>query len=176
MPLRRNAAGRAWRSHDFRILRDAARLRAAVTVSVHITTHPLTAHATLSTATIGHAFPTGDLFRQAVWEIEIDRRPETLRAVRLTRHYTRAPDGRRTSIADTRLPAPGSGPARTLHLRLPEAPVGTRLRWRLVHLRMPDDMAHRFGVSSADNRTLVSEGEAYVPGQRSGVARTTPPP
>lgn len=178
MPWRVSPAGRRYRAHDFAALRDPARLRAAVRVAVEVrrARGAVAVRARLEGGVIGHAFPSGDLFREGAFSVWIDGDPATLRVERLARRYGATPSGRRREVDDTRVPAPGDGPARDLSFTLPDAPGGARVRWSLDHLRMPVDQALRHRVADADNRTRVAEGSAYVPGVRSGEVRTTPPP
>jgi hypothetical protein len=130
----------------------------------------------LEGAVIGHAFPTGDLFREAVVRAWVEGAPATLRTQTLSRRYGATVHGRRTEVADSRVPAPGDGPAREVTLRLPALPAGAEIHWAVDHLRMSPVLATRLGINDARNRTPVARGVAYVLGAPSGDARTTPPP
>lgn len=178
MPLRRNARGAVYRSHDFAILRDPERLAGSISVAAGARAARGETVVTLRIegATLGHAFPTGDLFREAEVRAWVEGAPHTLRTVSLARRYTAADHGRRTERADTRVPAPGDGPARTVQLHLPALPAGQALRWAVDHLRMSPGLALRLGVDDARNRTPVRRGVVYVLGAPSGEARTIPPP
>ncbi len=178
MPLRRNALGAVYRSHDFSVMRDPGRLRAAL--RVRVTARASRAETAVSLrlegGVIGHAFPTGDLFREGEVRAWVEGAPATLRTQTLSRRYGATVHGRRTEVADTRVPAPGGGPAREVTLRLPALPAGTEVRWAVDHLRMSPVLATRLGVGDAQNRTPVIRGVVYVPGAPSGDARTTAPP
>lgn len=178
MPLRRSASGAEYRSHDFSVMRDPARLAAALRVQVTARAAGGETAVTLRLEgdRIGHAFPTGDLFREAEVRAWVEGAPATLRAVSLARRYGATSHGRRTEVADTRVPAPGDGAARALTLRLPALPAGAEVRWAVDHLRMSPALAARLGVDDAANRTPVQRGRVYVPGAPSGDARTVAPP
>lgn len=178
MPLRRNARGAVYRSHDFSVMRDPSRLRAALRVEVSARPHPSETLVAMRIegAVIGHAFPTGDLFREAEVRAWVEGAPATLRAQTLSRHYGATAHGRRTELADTRVPAPADGPAREITLRLPALPAGAEIHWAVDHLRMSPTLATRLGVTDAQNRSPVLRGAVYVPGAPRGDARTTPPP
>jgi hypothetical protein len=91
MPLRRNALGAVYRSHDFSVMRDPGRLRAAL--RVRVTARASRAETAVSLrlegGVIGHAFPTGDLFREGEVRAWVEGAPATLRTQTLSRRYVR---------------------------------------------------------------------------------------
>jgi hypothetical protein len=160
MPWRADAAGRRYRSHRFPGVDDAAMLRGAVRVTVTAgrSRGATTLHATIAPGEIGHAFPTGDLFRQAELTAWIDGDETTQRVARLTRSYGATATHRRTQSADSRVPPPAPGAAREVTLTLPPLPPGARLRWTFDHLRMPTEHALRQSIAPSLNRARVAEG------------------
>ncbi len=117
MPLARGAEGaRPHRSHGFAASHDLVRLRSAMDVSA--TRSKSVVHLTLTPRVIGHAFPTGDLFRRVAVYVtaggsEVIGRP--LAARFLTRHFEPKPNASgalvRTQTADDRVGASGSAPS-----------------------------------------------------------------
>jgi hypothetical protein len=170
MPWVATADGRRHRSHrfvggsDLGLLREAVRVEGAA--------HRAGAHTVLDVTVlpgrIGHAFPTGDLFRRAelvVWPEGNEARAQTLAMAREFRPVLeRDPRGRpvfvRRQSLDTRVPPPGTGPIAPRSLRFEGAPP--RLRWRLDHLLMPTPMAASQGFGLARVRTTVLEGSFDV--------------
>lgn len=156
MPWRTDARGQRYRAHTFPGL-DPDLLRRAVRVDVHVTrtAAALTVRATLRPGDIGHAFPTGDLFRQAELTAWIDGDETTQRVARFTRSYGATTSRRRHQSSDSRIPPPRGDTSREVTLTLP---VGARVRWTLDHLRMSTEQALRQGVAVARNRTRVLDG------------------
>ncbi|MEZ4392055.1 MAG: multiheme c-type cytochrome [Polyangiales bacterium] len=166
MPWTQGADGRRHRSHAFPGGSDVAMLRRGVRVEVRARREgdATVVEARVLPGDIGHAFPTGDLFRRAeltVWT-DVPTAPQVIAFAReFAPSLERSPRGalvfvRRQSF-DGRVPPPGMGtiPFRTLRL-----PAGaTRVRWRLDHLLMPTPLAASHGVADPRNRTLVHEGE-----------------
>jgi hypothetical protein len=123
----------------------------------------------LSAGDVGHAFPTGDMFRRLEVRAEaidaagkILARAEPTQLARTFIDVPRDPNGKeltfmRVEAADTRVPAPGMG-SRTVELEVPKAPPGARLRWRVVYQRMSTPMADAFGVSQVLDEVVVAEG------------------
>ncbi len=180
MPWKQSAnGGRQYRSHAFPGGFDEALVREAVTaevtarevaegVEVAVTFHP---------GRIGHAFPTGDLFRRAELKAWLEGSEEPPVVFPLARTFRDRiedcvpdpqggpckplPEGqvlrvRRQSV-DTRVPPPGSGPpaVRRATIRLPaaaDAPRGiSRIRWTFDYLLMPTP-----GAASAGGKPVHS--------------------
>jgi hypothetical protein len=158
MPRRHDSARR---DHSFRGLHDDEFLATAVDVEV-VAEHDgalVVVHARLRPAAIGHAFPTGDMFRVARFVVEADGVSDE---VVMRRHFAMMPtdDGsamRLRQVDDTRL-SEGSTTAR-LELRAPRA---TRVRWVLVIDRLDVDVAHRRGLELTEIRRVVAEGVTDV--------------
>lgn len=152
------------RSHVFAGSRDPALLRSALTISATRTREGLTLQ--LTPAAVGHAMPTGDLFRRLWISAEgSDRDGEvvTRDARALARHFARRKlsdlHTRKVELADDR---PGaSGPAPTIvRLDLGPASEDLQIRWRVLHQRVE--------VPLADDAAIVA-GEIEI------AAGTLPP-
>ncbi len=156
------------RSHRFSVLADPAMLRKALTVAAERPSADQ-AKLVLSAGEVGHAFPTGDMFRRLEVRAEaIDARGTVVskaEPVQLARTFIdvpRDPAGHeltftRVEASDTRVPAPGQG-SRIVELAVPKAGPATRLRWRVVYQRMSTPMADAFGVSQVLDEVVVAEG------------------
>ena len=124
----------------------------------------------LAPAGAGHAFPTGDMFRRLELRAEaiaadgrvLARAPSVVLARTFT-DVPRDPAGQeltfqRVEAEDTRVPAPGTGPAPRIALTLPASEPGARIRWRVLYQRMSTPMAEAFKVSQVLDGIVVAEG------------------
>jgi hypothetical protein len=160
MPLVGGALG-SHRSHAFAEARDETKLRQALTVVVE-RRGDTGASVTLRARRVGHAFPTGDLFRRLVVEVEaIGDDFSVVAAARhaLSRHFTdtrREGHLERRISADDRLPADGE---RRIELDLGETARGHALVWRVRYERVlhmnPNHEAYAVVASSV----LLNSGE-----------------
>ncbi len=138
----RNADGRV----DHRALGVSAELLArslSITARASRDGGELVLRLTLRARHVGHAVPTGDVFRQLVVRAEVNG--ET-RRVALQRYFgVRHVDGdlRMSEIDDTRV---FPGRARVVTLRLPAAARGEPVRWSLAHARLDLDIAGARGL------------------------------
>ena len=192
MPMRATADGRAYRSHGFPGSGDRTLLERAVRVTVNASREGTAAivRAQVIADDTGHSFPTGDLFRRAELRVWVGGAEDRAQLHGFAREFAdvleRGPAGAsvfvRRQQADTRVPPPGLGAARTITFRFDgPAPVGTPLRiwWRLEHLLMPSPLAASQGFGPARNRTTIAEGSVDLAGtlapsvQRADVS---PPP
>lgn len=165
MPWREGANGRRHRSHAFPGGNDLAMLQRAVRVEVRAWREgrDTVVEARLLPGDIGHAYPTGDLFRRAELSVWSDAHP-TPQVIAFAREFRsvleRSPAGAlvfvRRQSRDARVPPPGNGtiPFRTLRL----AGRGSQIHWRLDHLLMSTPLAASHGVGEARNRVLVHQG------------------
>lgn len=155
------ATGKTHRSHDFRVASDPAMLRSAVVASAkRLSGQAITV--TLSAGQVGHAFPTGDLFRRLQVRasaaldggIAISGQPVVL-SRRLA--VVQTPLGiDRIQTADLRVPASGT-PVTAVVLfgaDVSRAPV----RWEVAYQRMPPALASTFGLDPSDDETIVATG------------------
>lgn len=162
--------GTKHKSHDFAVLADPAMIRKAVEVRVErVDARSLVM--TLTAAEVGHAFPTGDMFRRVELRAEaLDARGRVVARARpfvLERRFAdsaRDPlstddvGSMRTQAIDTRVPPPGKG-ARTVTLSFDRDPPTARIRWSVVYQRMPAPMASAFNVNQAIDEIVVAQGE-----------------
>jgi len=172
MPWRTSSTtGRRYRIDVFPGGSDVTMLRQAVTVEVraHRAGADTVVEARLLPNLVGHAYPTGDLFRRAelrIWTDNDTTAPQTLAFARsFTPVLERSPRGAlifvRRQSHDGRVPPPGTGPIPFQTLRFAGAPA--RIRWRLDHLLMPTPLAASHGVGEPRNRQPVHAGELAVP-------------
>lgn len=155
------ATGKAHRSHDFRVTGDPAMLRSAVVASAkRLSGQAITV--TLSAGQVGHAFPTGDLFRR----LEVRARAAgeggiaiTGQPVVLSRRLSvlQTPLGiDRVQTADLRVPASGT-PVTTVVLFGADVSRAA-VRWEVAYQRMPPALASTFGLDPSDDETIVATG------------------
>jgi hypothetical protein len=125
-------AGR--RSHGFAASRDPELLRKALRVEVS-RTGPGALALVLTPGAVGHAFPTGDLFRRLVVRAEtVDDGPYLADERVLARHFS---DGERSVLRDDRPGAPAlAGAAVDVALELGPRATGRQIRWQVVHERI----------------------------------------
>ena len=158
------------RRHDFRVVGDDAILREAIVANADRTDDE-TVVLSLESGKVGHAFPTGDMFRRLeVRAFGIDAKGQvvsTAKSVELARVFRdvpRDPDStrdlghQRVEIADTRLGPPGTRTAtRTITLRVPAA-KGLRVRWEVAYQRMMHPLAQSFGLNLLEDEVIVAKG------------------
>jgi hypothetical protein len=171
MPSVVGADGARHRSHAFRVLGDPAMLRRAVVARAALDGDRLRLE--LEGGDVGHAFPTGDMFRRLEVRVErLDAHDQVTAAappVTLARTFADVPRDRfhrqlglqRVEATDDRVPPPGAG-AREVVLPLPDG-EGARVRWRLVYQRMAKPMADAFGVQQVLDEVIVAEGRLAAP-------------
>ena len=159
MPPVRVEGGKKHRSHDFRVSGDVAMLRSAVKARASRSGENAVT-VSLATARVGHAFPTGDMFRRlevrarVVGEGGAKAKPAVL-----ARRFVMVPgpDGpRRMQTGDDRLPA--TGEAREVQLPFAEAVAEQSVRWEVAYQRMDAGMAAAWGVDPAADEVIVAEG------------------
>jgi len=150
------------KSHAFTVLADPARIKSAVKVSARRLD---AGHAEISLVAdrVGHAFPTGDMFRRVEVSVDsLDARGRVLQhdTAILARSFVDVTgiDNtlQRIWAEDTRVPAPGKG-ARVVVLRV--APSAVTTRYRVVYQRMSTPMAAAFGVSQILDQVEVAHGD-----------------
>lgn len=155
MPEVTDAAG-THRRHDFRVQGDAALMASALSVTA-ASIDKRRVEVTLVVAEVGHAVPTGDLYRRLVVRAT-DANGQTARPVVLGRRFSRAhhPDGEeRKQVGDDRVPPDGRPRKAELFFLQPFAlPV----RWEVVYQRMGPREAAVFGVDMSTDETVVSRG------------------
>lgn len=158
------------RSHVFAASRDESLVRGSVSVTASLDGDGKV-RVRLEARGVGHAFPTGDLFRRIEVSAEAigeDMQSLGARTVYLARHFTwgEGRDGKRVKVlrADDRL-APGAAPTEVV---LDLGDVGARypVGWRVAYQRVdvPDDV---------DEAQAILDGEIVL---ASGTLRAATPP
>jgi len=167
MPIVDGEEGRH-RSHAFSVVADEAMIRRAVTVRAE--RDGAGVRLTLRAADVGHAFPTGDMFRRVeLRAVALDARGRTIATaspVALQRRFEdvpRDPTGvdltyTRVEVEDSRVPPPGLG-ERSARLALPAAAAHARIVYSVVYQRMSTPMASAFGVEQVLDEIVVARGE-----------------
>ncbi len=155
--------GRA-RGHDLPGLGAAALVGEAVTVRVrpHRTEAGLDVEVAIAGDVIGHAFPTGDIFRQAVLTVRTSDGAEQTRSLQRWEARTADPDGDDThvrTVDDTRVPPPGKGYWQD-SLSFPDA-TSDRVDWSLEIRRLQLSVADARGLPSATVVVPVQSGRAW---------------
>lgn len=162
MPLVAGDAGRPHRSHRFGSSRDPRRLREAVVARAWRESGGLVVR--LEPGVVGHAFPTGDLFRRLVVEGErLDAHGRTLhidrRTLRREFEVVRGPDGelRRIMTADLRVGASSEDGGAVEVFLEPGAPdADTSIRWRVIY--EPAEFPPERGEHDSPWRVTVADG------------------
>jgi hypothetical protein len=152
MPV--DAAGR--RSHAFTSSRDPDRVRAAVRVLATRTTAS-TVSVRLDTNEVGHAFPTGDLFRrvEVVAEAFADDHAVVATARQyLTRHFEHTARGR-VLRRDDRLTDTG----RVVTLELGEAAHDLPIAFRVTYQRVAHPEGALDEAAALEDEIVLAEGE-----------------
>jgi hypothetical protein len=174
MPWRTAPDGARYRSHDFAGARDPSLLARSVRIEARATREgaALVVRARVIPTDVGHAFPTGDLFRRLELSVWIDGEPRRAQIVSFARSfsdvYERTPGGHmafvRRQSGDSRVQPPGTGTPRENELRFTGASATHALivRWKLEHLLMPSPQAAAQGFGAARNRATVIEGSTSV--------------
>jgi len=158
MPVVPSQKGPPHRKHDFRVIGNREFMSRAVVID-KATIKDDALHLDLSLGTIGHAFPTGDLYRRVdVRAMAVDGRGKTLGKTSsqiLRRTFGPAFAGPNKTVPIEREDGRLTGPK---HLVLP-LPKGTsRARYEIVWQRLPPEMAKNFGMNMSDHEMVVHEG------------------
>jgi Cytochrome c554 and c-prime len=149
--------GKEHRSHDFRV--STAMLRSAVKASAsRAGEHAI--NVSLAAGRVGHAVPTGDMFRRLQVRARIvGEGGAAAKPAVLARRFVMmpSPEGpRRIQTGDDRLPP--TGDARQVQLPFAEAIKGREVRWEVAYQRMDPGMSAMFGVDPAADEVIVAEG------------------
>jgi hypothetical protein len=155
------------RSHDFSVLGNREMIRGAATVTASRVGADQVAIA-IAPGAIGHAFPTGDMFRRLEVRAEIrSERGEALsrlEPVTLGRRFADVPrpgpepSFQRVQTGDDRVPAPGTGAPRRVLFTVPPSSA-TLLHYQVVYQRMSAPMASTYRVDRALDEVIVAEGD-----------------
>lgn len=161
--------------HDFPGHRDPALLAQALTVEGEATRDGWSTDVVLRLEAdrVGHAVPTGDVFRRLVVRAWVPGREGNAAEVRLARRFDIDEGGRWHPREDQRVPPPGAG-ARVVELRLPD--TGPEIAWSVDLWSVSPRIAGRFddGVTLS---TRMTQGTLRSESSRSpGRSRPSPPP
>jgi hypothetical protein len=175
MPPVNGPGERRHRSHAFAVFADPAMIRSAARVQAE-RSDAASIEVEITSAIVGHAFPTGDMFRRlevrahavdAAGDVIATADPVFLGRVfgdrpahgaALGAGLGSSPSFRRTEISDTRVPPPGDGGPRRVALRF-DRPVGeASIVWGVYYQRMTTAMAASFGIDQAHDEVAVHEG------------------
>lgn len=154
------AAGDAHRSHDFAASRDPAWLRGAIAVRAE--RESARVRLVLSPRNVGHAFPTGDLFRRLEIRAWAEGAAPSIRY--LARHIEiSAGTLARTVTRDDRLGTHGDQP-QTIELELGPAAARRAIRWRVTYQRVAHPGRARDESDAAlDGEVVLAEGTLAPP-------------
>jgi len=164
MPLVASPGGGKHRDHDFSVIRDPAMLRSAISVRASRDSD-VAITITLSAARVGHAVPTGDMFRRIEVRAKTVGKGEgdsiVAPPVVFARRFAMVPHkagkpARRQQMGDDRIPA--SGEERSAELIFPQSTSGKNISWEVVYQRMPPAMASDFGVDSKTDDVILTQG------------------
>lgn len=156
MPQVRDSRGGAHRSHAFLAGHDDATLRAAVRVQAVRSRNTLTL--VLTPQRVGHAFPTGDLFRRLQLSVTAEGEPPLPAQHReLMRHFATVQQlpGHRVRIVDSddRLRDRSE-----LLFVLPQEAASRPLRFRVTYQRVAFPIDQRGGPAVLDGEVLLASG------------------
>ncbi len=162
MKPERSASGRVFRGHGFSASKDVSLLRSAVVASAKARGERSFV-VSLRAGEIGHAFPTGDMFRRLETRgFVVDEEDKPLLAAppvvleRVFRSQSGSSGADRVEVRDDRVPA--SGEPIDIVVVFPEPIVGKRVRWEVAYRRMGEAMASTFGVDMNVDEVVVARG------------------
>jgi Cytochrome c554 and c-prime len=159
MPAISGSDGRRHHAHDFAASRSEEKIRAAARVQA-TRASARTVRVTIDPSGVGHAFPTGDLFRRLELRATVDgdERDLPTRSVYLARRFETEQRGTtmvvRIPAGDDRVGAHGSAPS-VVDVDLGPRAEGRAIVWRLVYQRV----AH---LNGDDPRTATIDGEIQI--------------
>jgi hypothetical protein len=136
-------------------------LARAVRVHMRATRHAdeVVVRITLRTREVGHALPTGDIFRRLIVRAELGGESTS---TELRRYFGTSHVGGAlvtTEIDDNRV-MPGR--PRIVTLRLPHVPGAGSVRWSVSHARLDPSVAQARGLPLSPVQTVFASGEALV--------------
>jgi hypothetical protein len=151
------------RSHAFSASRDPERIRAAATVRAERRS-PTAIRVTLAAAEIGHAFPTGDLFRRLTVSAEAGGARAEQHLMRRFGEHRVGLAGRRVQIGDDRVRDDGS--ERAVDLDLGERAAGLPIRYRVEYERVEHPLSRDGEEAIVEGAITVAEGVLAREGER----------
>ncbi len=152
-------------SHSFASTRDPEAHRRALSIRAERTS-PTALALSITPQGVGHAYPTGDLFRRVVVHAEARGDDYQLRAEKrafLARRFQDLPDAQgepvRTEVEDTRIEAKPDGSATRVELDLGPAAKAARIVWRVSLERVQAQHDHREEHALVADRVELATGE-----------------
>jgi hypothetical protein len=117
---------------------------------------------TITNKGAGHAFPTGDLFREAVLEISKDNGKTFERIHRIGKTYDRLPGissepGLMKLIEDSRI-----GPMESAVVKVPRKNLGKSVRYQMIYFRSPEVIRNKSNLPNKLWRSIVKSGSIIV--------------
>ncbi len=171
MPLVTGPDGKTHHDHGVHVLGNAALLRRALSISARRLDDQAIA-VRLTAAWVGHAVPTGDMFRRIqihAWTVDaLGNTLESAPPVTLARLFDDIPRDssghgfmtQRVQVADQRVQAPGTpGSDLEREVRFPHVLRGAAVRWEVLYQRMMDPLALSFGINPLEDQLKLAEGE-----------------
>ncbi|MEM6787799.1 MAG: multiheme c-type cytochrome [Myxococcota bacterium] len=156
MPVATDRLGRTYRRHDFRVQGNPAFIGKALSVTGR-TIDDRRVEVSLRAAAVGHAVPTGDLYRRLVVRA-VDAEGQAARPVVLSRRFVRVDhaDGpERREVADERVPASGAPRHAELFFF---SPFVLPVHWEVAYQRMGPVEAAVFGFDLEADESVVAKG------------------
>ena len=148
------------RSHSFQVHGDPARLRSSLRVTARRTSPSSIEVSLRASPEVGHAVPTGDMFRRLEVHARALGAPEQSAApvvlARQFRMQQREQSVLRIQVGDTRVPASGEPQVAQLNFAQPLGAAG--VEWRVVYRRMGPREAELFGVDLAGEEVEIASG------------------
>lgn len=173
MPRVEDAAGNSHADHRFAVMNDSAFLAQAARVELVERTAERVL-VSLTPGRIGHAFPTGDLFRRAELRLNVNSsnaQEQSRASYVLQRVYGYDPTTRsRRVLSDTRLGPATRDDDATRVVDLALAAEGRTIHWQLVWQRMPPGAADVLGLDWTAHERVIAQG-TWAPRER-GAAGT----
>lgn len=160
------ARGAPGKSHRFGVLDEPEVLRAAVSAEAFPRTDRSIV-VRLRAAEVGHAFPTGDMFRRLEVRARVQgaggepiRAPSVVLERVFRVHVGKNGITDRAEVRDDRVPA--SGAPRDVVVVFPEDVGGRAVRWEVAYRRMGPTLAASFGLDLEDDEVIVARGTLDV--------------
>ena len=162
-----DGGGKRHLSHAFSVIGDPAMIKGAANVDA-ARDGSRDVVVSIAPGSVGHAFPTGDMFRRLEVRAEaVDATGKVTASappVRLVRSFADRPAGMgendfvRVEVGDTRVRPPGASDARKVSLHFDRSVRNLEVRYTVVYQRMGTAMAASFGVEQPHDEIVVAEG------------------
>jgi hypothetical protein len=158
MPVVQSRQGPPHRQHDFRVIGNRDFMAQAVVVKESKIEND-TLRLDLALGNIGHAFPTGDLFRRVevrATPVDSQGKPRGQKTSQILQRTFGPPlEGPHKAVPIEREDGRLTGPKRII---LPLAKGTKEVRYEIVWQRMPPELAKNFGLNVKNQEMVVLEG------------------